>query len=77
MKRYRLLICLCLCTAMMASFLATHAAELASDYIDEYTIEVTPIGDGDIAIDFSVTGSDVMSKLGAECITVYYKSGIR
>ena len=61
----------------MASCLTINAAEQASDYINEYTIEVTPMGDGDIAIDFSVTSTDVMTKLGAECITVYYRSGIR
>ena len=77
MKKYRLALCLLLCTSLMASCLTINAAEQASDYINEYTIEVTPMGDGDIAIDFSVTGTDVMTKLGAECITVYYRSGIR
>lgn len=47
------------------------AAARASEQIDIYDIDVATIGNGDIAIKFSVTGNGRMECLGAESIYIF------
>lgn len=56
---------------------ASSIVPYASDQIDAYDVNVTASGGGEIAIQFSVEGTGVMTKLGAERIKVYedYETG--
>ena len=58
-----------ICTLFMA--MSPFAAARASSQIDIYTMDATAIGGGKIAIMFSVTGTNIMKRLGAESIYVY------
>ena len=54
-------------------FAATSVPALAraSSQIDAYYMDVTPTGNGEIAIMFSVTGNGMMDRLGAESIRIF------
>ena len=56
-----------------ALFAATSVPALAraSSQIDAYYMDVTPTGNGEIAIMFSVTGNGMMDRLGAESIRIF------
>ena len=67
MKKIKSCICLILvCAFFMAS--ATLASARASEQIDIYDMNVTTMDDGGIAIKFSVIGTFIMNRLGAESI---------
>ena len=70
MKKIKSCICLILvCAFFMAS--ATLASARASEQIDIYDMNVTTRDDGGIAIKFSVIGTFIMNRLGAESIYIY------
>lgn len=70
MKKIKSCICLILvCAFFMAS--ATLASARASEQIDIYDMNVTTMDDGGIAIKFSVIGTFIMNRLGAESIYIY------
>lgn len=70
MKKIKKLFCMAFVCALCIT-MSPFAAARASSQIDIYTMDVTSAGGGKIAIMFSVTGTNVMKRLGAESIYVY------
>lgn len=68
----------CVSILLVCMFLLTStvfASEKASDQIGSYAMYVTPIGNGQISIDFTITAPFNMAEIGAEDIYVFEKSG--
>jgi len=47
----------------------------ASAYISSYSVRVLNGGSGKLKVDFDVTGTGVMTKIGATCISIYKSNG--
>lgn len=47
----------------------------ASAYISSYSVSIINGGSGKLKVDFDVTGTGVMTKIGATCITIYKSNG--
>lgn len=47
----------------------------ASAYISSYSVSLINGGNGKLKVDFAVTGTGVMSKIGSTCIKIYTGSG--
>lgn len=68
----------CVSILLVCMFLLTStafASTKASDQIASYAMYVNPIGNGQIAIDFTITGLFNMKEIGAKEIYVFEKSG--
>lgn len=68
----------CVSILLACMFLLTStafASEKASDQIASYAIYATPIGNGQISIDFTIRSIFNMAEIGAEEIYVFEKSG--
>lgn len=74
-KIYRIVLPLIILLGILSTFASATGIPRASDQIDNYRIDVIPNGSGALAIEFSVTGTDIMSKIGAKKITVYERTG--
>lgn len=72
-KRFIPLLLLCACLLSTTAFASTKA----SDQIVSYFIAATPVGSGQIAIDFSITAPFNMKEIGAQEIYVYEVVGSR
>lgn len=73
MKKVKLCITLVLTCALFVAT-SSFAVARASAQIDYYDIKAKAIGNGEIAIKFSVTGSNFMEELGAESIYIYERA---
>lgn len=47
----------------------------ASAYISSYSVSIINGGSGKLKVDFDVTGTGTMTKIGATCITIYKCNG--
>lgn len=47
----------------------------ASAYISSYSVSIINGGSGKLKVDFDVTGTGVMTKIGATCISIYKSNG--
>ena len=47
----------------------------ASAYISSYSVRILNGGNGKLKVDFDITGTGTMTKIGASCIKVYKSSG--
>lgn len=47
----------------------------ASAYISSYSVSIINGGGGKLKVDFDVTGTGTMTKIGATCITIYKCNG--
>ena len=47
----------------------------ASAYISSYSVSIINGGSGKLKVDFAVTGTGVMSRIGATCIKIYKCNG--
>lgn len=68
----------CVSILLACMFLLTStafASEKASDQIASYAVYVTPIGNGQISIDFTIRSIFNMAEIGAKEIYVFEKSG--
>jgi hypothetical protein len=74
MKKSRALVSMVLVYALFM-LVSPFAAARASSQIDIYGMDVTSTGNGKIAIMFSVTGTNIMKRLGAESIYIYESNG--
>lgn len=73
MKKVRSCITLIfVCALFMAN--TTFAQARASEQLAFYTMDVTSTGNGKIAIMFSVTGTRIMQRIGAQNIDIYERS---
>jgi hypothetical protein len=70
MKKVKCCISLLLVCALFAAT-SVSAFARASEQINSYYMDVTPAGDGEIAIMFSVTGNGMMERLGAKSIRIF------
>lgn len=70
MKKVKCCITLLLVCALFAAN-SVSAFARASEQIDSYYMDVTPAGNGEIAIMFSVTGTGMMNRIGAENIYIF------
>lgn len=62
--------------AMVAGMASSAFAMLdASEYIHSKSADVTAQGGGKVKITFTITGTDIMKKIGASSITVYGSDG--
>ena len=73
MKKIKLCITLVLTCAIFVAT-SSFAAARASAQIDYYMINAKAIGDGEIAIMFSVTAPNFMEEIGAESIYIYERA---
>lgn len=73
MKKIKLCITLVL-TCVLFAATSSFAAARASAQIDYYSINAKAIGNGEIAIMFTVTAPRFMEELGAESIYVYERA---
>ena len=58
-----------------ALIMATPAFARASDQISSYYIGATPMGNGKIIIEFSITAPFYMQEIGAQSVTVFEVTG--
>lgn len=49
----------------------------ASAYISSYSVSLINGGSGQLKVDFDVTGTGTMTKIGSTCIVIYTSSGTR
>lgn len=47
----------------------------ASAYINSYSVRILNGGNGKLKVDFDITGTGVMTKIGASCIKIYKSNG--
>ena len=47
----------------------------ASAYISSYSVSIINGGSGKLKVDFDITGTGTMTKIGASCIKIYKSSG--
>ncbi len=47
----------------------------ASAYISSYSVSIINGGSGKLKVDFDITGTGTMTKIGASCITIYKSNG--
>jgi len=47
----------------------------ASAYISSYSVSIINGGSGKLKVDFDITGTGIMTKIGASCITIYKSNG--
>lgn len=47
----------------------------ASAYINSYSVSIINGGNGKLKVDFDITGTGVMTKIGASCIKIYKSNG--
>ena len=47
----------------------------ASAYISSYSVRILNGGSGKLKVDFDITGTGTMTKLGASCIKIYKSTG--
>ena len=47
----------------------------ASAYISSYSVRILNGGSGELKVDFDVTGTGTMTKIGATCIKIYKSNG--
>lgn len=76
MKRKRFISFFMAVVCMFLFTMPAFATIRASSQINQYDMTVTPVTNT-LNIGFSVTGNDVMDKIGCESIYVYEKSGSR
>ena len=81
MKSYRLrFISILLILSALFSFSATAAyippdSPDASAYISSYSVSIINGGSGKLKVDFDITGTGTMTKIGASCIKIYKSTG--
>ena len=73
LKKFLVITLLLICSFSLT--IPAYAATNASDQISAYSISAIPVSNSRIAIEFSVTGAYLMSKLGAKNIAIYNYSG--
>lgn len=74
MKKIKCCVSMVLVCVLFVAISSTAAAR-ASAQIDYYSIDATTVSDGRLAIKFSVTGANIMKRLGAESIYIYERTG--
>lgn len=47
----------------------------SSSYISSYLVRILNGGNGELKVDFNVTGTGTMTKIGATCIRIYKSNG--
>lgn len=48
----------------------------ASAYISSYSVRIINGGSGKLKVDFDITGTGIMTKIGASCIKIYKSTGV-
>lgn len=69
-----LIICLFFSFGAAAAYIPPDSPD-ASYYISSYSVSIINGGNGKLKVDFDITGTGVMTKIGASCITIYKSSG--
>ncbi|MCI8810277.1 MAG: hypothetical protein HFF84_09150 [Oscillibacter sp.] len=77
MKKRTLYLALSIIMLLFSMAPAMAASTRASDYISRYSSDVKVLSDSEIAIWFSIYGTDEMDCLGAEKISIYENLGNR
>ena len=69
-----LILCALFSLGVAAAYIPPDSPD-ASAYINSYSVRILNGGNGKLKVDFDITGTGVMTKIGASCIKIYKSTG--